>query len=183
MTTSDMACQQNLEEKKQEEVVVDPTEDRTRIDHHKGFVWSKEYLVEAQGELEAPIIDLKGVLEGDSQAIYKAAELVKEACSAHGFFLIVNHGVDDLLIKKVYEQVDIFFQKPMDTKLKARKIPGVPSGYSSAHAERFSSNLPWKETFSFPFQHDVSHNDVHDYFISTFGQEFHEFGYACYLNF
>lgn len=178
MTNSVSVCQQKEEEKQREEVVFDPSEDVKKVDLQKNFVWSKEYLVEAQGELEAPIIDLKGVFEGDSQAIHQAAQRVKEACSAHGFFMIMNHGVDDLLIKKVYEHVDFFFKKPLDTKMKARKIYGIPWGYSGAHAERFSTNLCWKETFSFPYQHEALANSVHDYFISTLGQEFHESGYA-----
>ncbi|KAL0343206.1 UNVERIFIED_CONTAM: Gibberellin 20 oxidase 2 [Sesamum angustifolium] len=55
--------------------------------------------------------------------------------------------------------------------------PGALFGYSGAHADRFSSKLPWKETFSFIYEHaDSPGHDVVDYITSALGQDFEESG-------
>ncbi|KAL0449853.1 UNVERIFIED_CONTAM: Gibberellin 20 oxidase 2 [Sesamum latifolium] len=55
--------------------------------------------------------------------------------------------------------------------------PGDLFGYSGAHADRFASKLPWKETFSFIYEHaDGPGHDVVDYITSALGQDFEEAG-------
>jgi hypothetical protein len=50
------------------------------------------------------------------------------------------------------------------------------SGYTSAHADRFASKLPWKETLSFGFQDTAAAPVVVDYFTSTLGEDFEPMG-------
>lgn len=140
----------------------------------RSFVWPKESVAETEGELEAPIVDLAGFMRGDREATLRAAELVREACTSHGFFQVINHGIDMGLIQETYEQMDAFFKLPLNRKLSIPKNPaGSMWGYSGAHAHRFSSNLPWKETLSFPFHHT---NDVSNFFTSYIGQDFQHAG-------
>jgi len=141
------------------------------------FVWPKECVVDANEEFQAPMVDLGGFLRGDEEATHVAVKLIRKACSTHGFFQVINHGVDPLLIAEAYEQMDAFFKLPIDRKVSIHKTPGSVWGYSGAHADRFSSKLPWKETLSFPF-HDNNTLDpvVSTFFNSTLGQDFQQAG-------
>ncbi|KAF5204351.1 Gibberellin 20-oxidase protein, partial [Thalictrum thalictroides] len=133
-------------------------------------------LVHAVESLNEPFVDLQGVLRGDNIEISKAAELVREACLKHGFFQVTNHGVDPRLLSAAYDHMDGFFKLPIDEKLKVSKKPGSLAGYSKAHATRFSSNLPWKETLSFGYHENDSNPVVLDYFQSALGKDFEQTG-------
>ncbi|KAK7266269.1 hypothetical protein RIF29_18911 [Crotalaria pallida] len=140
------------------------------------FIWPKEFLVEAHDELQAPIVDLDGFLKGHDDATQHASNLIREACLNHGFFQVINHGVDSSLIKDTYDSLDNFFKLPKERKVSATKKPGSSFGYSGAHAERFSSKLPWKETLSFPYHDTTSEHVVTNYFNSNFGEDLEQAG-------
>ncbi|KAG4954418.1 hypothetical protein AAZX31_14G141000 [Glycine max] len=143
------------------------------------FVWPKECLVNANEEFHAPMVDLGGFLRGDDDdATNRAVRLVRKACSSHGFFQVINHGVDPLLIGEAYDQMDAFFKLPIRRKVSVKKTLGSVWGYSGAHADRFSSKLPWKETLSFPF-HDNNELEppvVTSFFNDTLGGDFEQAG-------
>ncbi|KAK4796496.1 hypothetical protein SAY86_028822 [Trapa natans] len=144
------------------------------LDHHgvpAQFLWPEEDTVQALDELNAPLVDLCGFLRGDHELTLEAAGAVREACSQHGFFQVVNHGVDPGLIQAAHDWIDPFFRSPMESKLRARKQAGSMWGYSSAHIGRFSSKLPWKETLSFGVPAS-SPESVVEFFESTLGREF-----------
>ncbi|KAF4370018.1 hypothetical protein F8388_015814, partial [Cannabis sativa] len=115
------------------------------------FIWPEGDLPsssDAEELLKATVVDLKGFFKGDEAETRVAAEFVQEACSSHGFFHVINHGVDPHLIELAQQHMDSFFKLPVSEKLRALTKPGSSSGYSAAHAERFSSTLPWKETLN-----------------------------------
>ncbi|KAK7351078.1 hypothetical protein VNO77_10252 [Canavalia gladiata] len=140
------------------------------------FIWPKEYLVDAEEELQVPVVDLHGFLRGDDEATQHAVKLISEACLNYGFFQVINHGVDPHLIREAYEQMDTFFKLPFQRKLSVHKAPGSMWGYSGAHADRFSSKLPWKETLSFPYHDNTLEPVVTNYFKSTIGEDFEQAG-------
>jgi len=140
------------------------------------FIWPNEYLVDVQGELQAPVVDLDGFLRGDQEATQYAAKLIREACLNHGFFQVINHGVDSRLIREAHSQIDTFFKLPIHRKLSVQKTPASMWGYSGAHAHRFSSKLPWKETLSFPYHENTLEHVVTNYFKSTIGEDFEQAG-------
>ncbi|KAJ6682726.1 GIBBERELLIN 20 OXIDASE 1-B-LIKE [Salix koriyanagi] len=143
------------------------------------FIWPVGDLAHNQDELKEPLIDLDGVLKGDELATADAAELVRTACLSHGFFQVTNHGVDSGLIRAAHEEIDKIFKLPLDKKLSTRRNPGDVSGYSGAHAHRYSSKLPWKETFSFGYHgDDGSEPLVVDYFKSVLGENFEHTGWV-----
>lgn len=142
----------------------------------KNFIWPKEYLEDADEELKAPIVDLDGFLKGEDEATQHASKLINEACLNHGFFQVINHGVDVNLIAKAYDEMDTIFKLPNQRKMSVYKAPGSMWGYSGAHAHRFSSKLPWKETFSFPYHHNALEPLVTNYFKSTLGTDFQQAG-------
>ncbi|KAH6791367.1 gibberellin 20-oxidase 3 [Perilla frutescens var. frutescens] len=135
------------------------------------FHWPQQDLaVAARDELEDPPVDLSGFLHGDGEATELAVAQIRRACSNHGFFQVINHGVDDAVIRAAHLHMDAFFNLPLAAKLSLKRKPGALSGYSGAHADRFSSKLPWKETFSFTYNH--ADNSIH----SGLGQDFQEAG-------
>ncbi|GMI67593.1 gibberellin 20 oxidase 2 [Hibiscus trionum] len=140
------------------------------------FMWPKEDMVGTDGVFNEPLIDLEGFIKGDKIATAKAIEHVRTACTDHGFFQVINHGVDTDLIQAAYREIDAVFELPFNKKLGFRQKPGGYTGFSSAHAERFSSSLPWKETFSFMYRGMNSHSAVVDYFTFTLGQDFENAG-------
>ncbi|XP_055811993.1 gibberellin 20 oxidase 1-like [Solanum dulcamara] len=150
------------------------------------FIWpDDEKSCAVAQELPIPLIDLKGFFSGDPAAVQQASRLVGEACRSHGFFLVVNHGIDANLISNAHRYMDTFFELPLSVKQNAQRKIGEDYGYASSFTERFSSKLPWKETLSFRFsaKEDSSHI-VEEYFQRTLGESFNDLGkfYQEYCN-
>ncbi|KAJ8448666.1 hypothetical protein Cgig2_010553 [Carnegiea gigantea] len=150
------------------------------------FVWpddEKPCSTDPQ-ELRVPFIDLQGFLSGDPEATLEASRLIGQACIKHGFFLVVNHGVDAELIKDAHNLMDDFFTQPLSQKQTAQRKLGEHCGYASSFTGRFSSKLPWKETLSFQYtpSHDgpssssSSSKIVRDYFRNNLGDNFDHLG-------
>ncbi|KAI9114019.1 hypothetical protein K1719_015270 [Acacia pycnantha] len=138
------------------------------------FVWPSSDLARTQHEeLNEPLVDLSGFMRGDEAALEGAAELVNVACVNHGLFQVTNHGVDPDLIRAAYHEADFIFKLPLELKLGAKRKPGSACGYSGAHADRYTSKLPWKETFSFQYHHknDGHQSEIVDYFKSVLGEQ------------
>ncbi|ONK77444.1 uncharacterized protein A4U43_C02F6590 [Asparagus officinalis] len=138
----------------------------------KQFIWPQTERPNAlPEELKTPIINLEEFFRGDEVSTQHVVELIRDACSAHGFFQVINHGVDISVRQAIFELVDRFFKLPLDRKLRARRRPGCTWGYTGAHTDRFSSRLPWKETLSFVY------NDGGDEeLLSMLGKDFEEIG-------
>ncbi|PSS24196.1 Gibberellin 20 oxidase [Actinidia chinensis var. chinensis] len=126
-------------------------------------------------ELNVPPIDLGRFLSGDPHAISDASRLVHEACRKHGFFLVVNHGVDSGLLREAHKNMDLFFGLPLEEKKRGERKFGESCGYASSFTGRFASKLPWKETLSFRYC-DEKKNIVGDYLLTTIGEDFSQFG-------
>ncbi|KAL6954536.1 gibberellin-44 dioxygenase [Sarracenia purpurea var. burkii] len=142
------------------------------------FVWPDHEKPSANPpELPVPIVDLGGFLSGDSVAAAEASRLVGEACRKHGFFLVVNHGVDAALISDAQRCMDSFFELPLCEKQRFQRKIGDHCGYASSFTGRFTSKLPWKETLSFRYSADKnSSNIVKHYIQSSMGEDFNHFG-------
>ncbi|KAI3913498.1 hypothetical protein MKW98_003977 [Papaver atlanticum] len=170
-----VAKAQSLDEKKSPLVF-----DASVFQHEKNippqFLWpDNEKPCPYAPELPIPSIDIGGFLSGDS----KASKLVGEACENHGFFLVVNHGIDFKLIKDAHVFMDKFFHLPYIEKQKAQRKPGEHCGYASSFTGRFSTKLPWKETLTMRFTPQEQENDnkiVQDYMIRKMGDTFRDFG-------
>ncbi|KAL6216532.1 PREDICTED: gibberellin 20 oxidase 2-like [Fragaria vesca subsp. vesca] len=141
-----------------------------------GFIWPEADLVAAHEELNEHLIDLKGFFKGDDVATENAAKLIRASCLNHGFFQVTNHGIDSSLIQLVEDHFDKFFHLPISEKLRVKRVPGSPWGYSGSHADRFSTKLPWKETLSFGFHENGPEKVVVDFFKSKLGNGFEDTG-------
>ncbi|XP_022141206.1 gibberellin 20 oxidase 2-like [Momordica charantia] len=144
----------------------------------ENFIWPDEFKAQdSLPELHVPHIDIKKLLSGDEGGAEEAMRLVDEACRKHGFFVVVNHGVDMGIMKDLHKCMDEFFELPLDQKQKAHRKLGDSYGYTSSYIGRFSDKLPWKETFSVCYLSHKDHSSlVHDYVRDTLGQEFSHHG-------
>ncbi|KAJ4952627.1 hypothetical protein NE237_029459 [Protea cynaroides] len=143
------------------------------------FVWPDEDKPTAEApELSVPLINLDRFLSGDPVAAIEASKQVGEACEKHGFFLVVNHGVDAQLVADAHNYMDLLFDMPLQEKQRAQRKPGENIGYASSFTGRFSCKLPWKETLSFPYSPDVqpANTTVEEYFQNVWGERFQKFG-------
>ncbi|KAG8378458.1 hypothetical protein BUALT_Bualt08G0139300 [Buddleja alternifolia] len=137
------------------------------------FIWPKEenHNITSHEELNEPIVDLEGFFNGDKDTTRRTTELIRSACLSHGLFQVINHGVNLKLINSVHDHVKDFFKLPIDEKLRVQRVPGSFWGYSFAHADRFTLNLPWKETLSCCFHENGHDSEAAGFFKSAFGEE------------
>ncbi|CAL9121950.1 unnamed protein product, partial [Musa textilis] len=142
----------------------------------ESFVWPLSERPHPVEELEVPVVDLRGLFEGDEASISCAAEAVRAACVRHGFFQVINHKVDAKVSGDALDAAGEFFKLPLSTKLRARRQPGSAWGYVGAHADRFASKLPWKETLTFGYDYGERRDGVVDYFTSKLGEGFEPMG-------
>ncbi|XP_042470498.1 gibberellin 20 oxidase 1-D-like [Zingiber officinale] len=145
-----------------------------RADIPSQFVWPEEEkpTPDSQEELVVPLIDLGGLVSGHAAVV---ARSVAAACEQHGFFQVVNHGIDAALIEEAHRCMEAFFGMPLLEKQRAQRRPGESCGYASSFTGRFASRLPWKETLSFRFS--PSGDDiVRNYFATILGEEFCHLG-------
>lgn len=158
-------------------LIFDATVLKHQLNVPSQFVWPDHERPSADPpELDVPLVDLRGFLSGDPSAASRASLLVGEACRKHGFFLVVNHGVDADLITQAHRYMDHFFEQPLHEKQRALRKLGEHCGYASSFTGRFSSKLPWKETLS--FQYNPSSHIVEHYFRTTLGNDFAHLGYV-----
>ncbi|KAF3526723.1 hypothetical protein F2Q69_00049859 [Brassica cretica] len=139
------------------------------------FFWPENDLTPSEGDLNLPIIDMSGFLNGDEAETQRAAKAVREACMTHGTFLVINHGFKSGLAEKALHISSLFFGLPKDEKLKAYRTPGNISGYTAGHSQRFSSNLPWNETLTVAFKKGPP-QVVEDFLTSKLGDRRQEIG-------
>ncbi|XP_050386100.1 gibberellin 20 oxidase 1-like [Argentina anserina] len=129
-------------------------------------------------DLLAPAIDLNGFLSGEPAIVENSIRLVDETCKKHGFFLIVNHGVDPEIISKAHEYMDVFFEMKLLEKQRAQRKHGESYGYASSFTGRFNSKLPWKETLSLRYSAESLNSStvIEDYFLNVMGEDFKKIG-------
>lgn len=91
-----------------------------------------------------PVVSLARHNSGEmSAAEYDA---LARACEDHGFFLMINHGADEL-VARTFAQSAIFFGTPKDEKLKVFRDELNPLGYFDRELTKQQRDL--KEVFDF----------------------------------
>ena len=166
----------NLEAK-----IIDPsmnTVQQTQNHFPKQYIWPKDHVSRASVEvLNEHVIDLQGFFKHDEKATLHEAKLVNESCLKHGFFQVINHGIDPKLLALAYEHGWAFFQLPITEKSKCKKKQGSMNEFSSGHAHRFAEKLPWKECLTFEYHENDSDEVAAEFFNSTYGSRYKETGY------
>lgn len=97
---------------------------------------------------EIPVIDLSRL--NDPEDIQNVISEIGDACETWGFFQVINHGVPCDARKRVEETVKIFFDLPMEEKIKVKRDEVNPAGY---HDGEHTKNVrDWKEVFDIYFK-------------------------------
>ena len=65
-------------------------------------------------------------------------EILSQACLDHGFFYLVNHGVEEELRKEVFELSKKFFLLPLEEKIKL--AVKKHRGYTGLYDEKIDSS-------------------------------------------
>ncbi|KAF0917934.1 hypothetical protein E2562_021650 [Oryza meyeriana var. granulata] len=148
----------------QQQVVFDAAVLSGETDIPSQFIWPPDESPspEAAEELDVPLIDL-----GADEVV----RLVGDACQSHGFFLVVNHGIDAALLEEAHRCMDAFFTLPLAEKQRAQRRAGDSCGYASGFTGRFASKLPWKETLSFRYSAAGGGEGVAEYLLRKLGEE------------
>ncbi|XP_025876742.1 2-oxoglutarate-Fe(II) type oxidoreductase hxnY isoform X1 [Oryza sativa Japonica Group] len=94
--------------------------------------------------LDLPVVDLAS---SDPRA---AAESIRKACVESGFFYVVNHGVEEGLLKRLFAESSKFFELPMEEKIALRRNSNH-RGYTPPYAEKLDPSSKFegdlKESF------------------------------------
>ncbi|MCL7045788.1 hypothetical protein MKW94_010576 [Papaver nudicaule] len=83
--------------------------------------------------LKLPLIDLS------SSDRISTSKLIRQACVESGFFYLINHGVEDELIKRVFDESKKFFSLPVEEKMKLER-KGL-TGYTPMYSETLDPTL------------------------------------------
>lgn len=97
-----------------------------------------------------PLIDISALQPMNAAASTVAAQL-HEACSAHGFFYLTGHGIDETLQQRLEQLSRQFFAQNLEAKLKIRMARGGKAwrGYFPVGGELTSGQPDWKEGLYF----------------------------------
>uniref|UniRef100_A0A0D9XLQ1 Fe2OG dioxygenase domain-containing protein n=1 Tax=Leersia perrieri TaxID=77586 RepID=A0A0D9XLQ1_9ORYZ len=87
--------------------------------------------------LDLPVVDLA------SSDLGSAAEFIRKACVEYGFFYVVNHGVEEGLLEKVFAESRKFFEQPMEEKM-ALKRNSSHLGYTPCGADKLDASSKFK---------------------------------------
>ncbi|RCV39864.1 hypothetical protein SETIT_9G004400v2 [Setaria italica] len=170
------ALDDTKQQQQQPPLVFDAARLSGQADIPEQFLWPADEspTPDAVEELPVPLIDLSG---GAANA--EVVRQVGDACGLHGFFQVVNHGIDPALLAEAHRCMDTFFTLPLADKQRAQRRPGESCGYASSFTGRFASKLPWKETLSFRYSpsDDVAGEQlVSSYFVEKLGEAYRHHG-------
>ncbi|KAL5731162.1 hypothetical protein ACHQM5_003919 [Ranunculus cassubicifolius] len=104
-----------------------------------------------ESKLELPVVDLCCSDRAST------AKYIRQACVDSGFFYLVNHGVEEDLLQKVFDESKKFFSLPMHKKMSLERKE--QRGYSPVYAEKLDSSLSrgdLKESFYIGPTEDLS---------------------------
>jgi isopenicillin N synthase-like dioxygenase len=89
-------------------------------------------IVQVDQGLEIPVIDLQAYVEGEPHALEETANAVAQASEGLGFYFLKHHGVEDRLIRRMFEQTARFHELPLEQKMSVkvtdRVVGYLPSG-------------------------------------------------------
>ncbi|KAK6917262.1 Non-hem dioxygenase N-terminal domain [Dillenia turbinata] len=92
-----------------------------------------------------PVIDLQKLLHKDP--MNSELEKLHSACKEWGFFQIVNHGVNALLLEKFKTEIGDFFKLPHEEKKKLWHQPDNLQGFGQHFVVSEEQKLDWSDMF------------------------------------
>ncbi|XP_058772213.1 protein SRG1-like [Vicia villosa] len=116
---------------------------------------------------QLPVIELSKLLCEDATELEK----LDRACKEWGFFQLMNHGVDPLLIENVKTGIEEFFKIPIEEKKKFWQTPEEIQGFGQLYVTLEEEKLRWGDMFfvkTFPL------HTRHPYLIPSIPQPFRD---------
>ncbi|KAL8091491.1 hypothetical protein AgCh_033924 [Apium graveolens] len=74
---------------------------------------------------QVPVIDMELLSEGQEEELKK----LDEACMYWGFFLVINHGIDEGVLEDMKTAASEFFKLPLEDKMRYPFDPLAIEGY------------------------------------------------------
>ncbi|KAK9931079.1 hypothetical protein M0R45_018374 [Rubus argutus] len=104
---------------------------------------------DGDAEFSIPVIDLQGIVHGDSALRSEVIEKVRYACEKWGFFQVVNHGIPLNVLDGIIRGIREFHEQ--DSELKKEFYTNSISGKKVYYHSNFdlyqSSSADWRDTF------------------------------------
>ena len=95
-----------------------------------------------------PIVDLTGTFGANGDGRARAAKAIRAACRDTGFMYIVNHGIDQAIIDRAFQESQRFFAQSENEKMKVCKRNGS-NGFDPVETQALDPSSPadFKESF------------------------------------
>ncbi|KAJ4777697.1 2-oxoglutarate (2OG) and Fe(II)-dependent oxygenase superfamily protein [Rhynchospora pubera] len=87
--------------------------------------------------LYLPLIDLSST---DRASV---AQSIRQACMDHGFFYVINHGIDDFVVNSLFRESKKFFDLPLSEKMKLERSKDH-RGYTAPYSETLDTSSKFK---------------------------------------
>ncbi|KAI3927036.1 hypothetical protein MKW92_052141 [Papaver armeniacum] len=94
-----------------------------------------------------PVIDLQNLLSPEPSTRKLELNRLHSACKEWGFFQVVNHGVNALLVENVKSEIERFFELPMDDKTQYGQKQGEGEGFGQHFVQSDGQRLDWADMF------------------------------------
>ncbi|RZC68095.1 hypothetical protein C5167_031350 [Papaver somniferum] len=94
-----------------------------------------------------PVIDLQNLLSPEPAIGKSELDRLHYSCKEWGFFQLVNHGVDALLVDNVKSEIHSFFNLPLNEKTKYGQRDGDVEGFGQAFLVSENQKLDWADMF------------------------------------
>ncbi|MCL7022370.1 hypothetical protein MKW94_010343 [Papaver nudicaule] len=95
-----------------------------------------------------PVIDLQKLLSTELVIGKLELDRLHSACKEWGFFQLVNHGADTLLMDNIKSEIQGFFNLPWDEKIKYGHKDGCEEGYGQHFVVSEDQRLDWADVFA-----------------------------------
>ena len=92
-----------------------------------------------------PVINMQKLLYEDSME--HELQRLHSACKEWGFFQLVNHGVDKILVENIKNEIQEFFKLPFEEKKKFWQSENELEGFGQAFVVSDEQKLDWSDMF------------------------------------
>ncbi len=104
------------------------------------FIPDRERAADAGATI--PVIDISPFTGDDAVQRWRVVDAVKQACEHVGFFVIIGHGIDDAVVRAVFDSGRAFFARPRDQKMCIKRPgPGISRGYNGLAGQSLSLSM------------------------------------------
>ncbi|KAK9145139.1 hypothetical protein Sjap_005042 [Stephania japonica] len=97
---------------------------------------------------QVPVVDLRNLLHHDLTISSNEMAKFDVVCKDWGFFQLINHGVDEELIRKMASNAEEFFNLPLEEKKAYAQLPQDFQGYGQAFVVSEEQKLEWSDMLS-----------------------------------